>query len=533
MIYYHSLKEETMLRSFMIISLLVGAIKAAKVSDEFEAQDFLIRYGYISNNSVTDFESALIGFQERYNLLVDGQLNKETLELMNRPRCAEGEEGFTVRSKWNKTELRWYFPQALRYDKVHDIAKKAFSFWENNSNLKFVDITRPKPTKPDITISVQRMEHWFRANCQGREKCPFKFDGRGTVLAHAYHPQDNLCREIHIDEDESWYYGIDGNAPNGQSSLLNTLIHEIGHALGLGHSDVPSSVMYPWYQQKLITFSSDDKMALEYLYGAKEPVLSTDSISPTESIKKQITTTIPTSKSVPTSTISSSNKSTSLPFTPSKNLCEIPFPDIIFLANAPDFPNYRLYVIHRNFLWKLDLKDKKIPREAEDLRTYLPNGLSKIKHVFQNTLGNLFVVSDAGFQSVAFPNLNIQQDIIINLPDKANINAAFQTNAGKTYIFFNNKSFIEFNENDSQILNRGRIKDMFPGIPENVVSAFQYIDGHLYFFHQDVYYKYNEFTRTLVEAGTFNWNIFNISCPNESLLNKLKHLLSKIIDLYN
>lgn len=38
-------------------------------------------------------------FLENYNLLIDGQLNNETLELMNKPLCVEGENSLRGISK--------------------------------------------------------------------------------------------------------------------------------------------------------------------------------------------------------------------------------------------------------------------------------------------------------------------------------------------------------------------------------------------------------------------------------------------------
>ena len=44
---------------------------------------------------------------------------------------------------------------------------------------------------------------------------------------------------------------------------------EIGHALGLAHSSVPESLMYPWHKgyERDFTLPYDDTVAIQQLYG--------------------------------------------------------------------------------------------------------------------------------------------------------------------------------------------------------------------------------------------------------------------------
>ena len=84
------------------------------------------------------------------------------------------------------------------------------------------------------------------------------------TLAHTFYPSppnpEPIAGDMHLDADESWRIGTG-------IDLFTVVLHEAGHALGLGHSDQPGAVMYPYYRFAY-GLTSDDIAGIQDLYGA-------------------------------------------------------------------------------------------------------------------------------------------------------------------------------------------------------------------------------------------------------------------------
>ncbi|XP_011859313.1 PREDICTED: stromelysin-2-like, partial [Vollenhovia emeryi] len=86
------------------------------------------------------------------------------------------------------------------------------------------------------------------------------------------------------------------------------------------------------------------------------------------------------------------------------------------------------------------------------------------------------------------------------IPMDAKIDAAVNTNKGKSYVIYNRYIVGEIDDCSDSISRFHTIESTFPGIPNGVTSVFRYLDGNLYFTTRRQFYKFNEFTKTVLTA---------------------------------
>ncbi|KAJ8963671.1 hypothetical protein NQ314_005462 [Rhamnusium bicolor] len=88
------------------------------------------------------------------------------------------------------------------------------------------------------------------------------------------------------------------------TNLFNVAAHEVGHSLGLSHSNEETALMYPWYKEMDNGFEyelpEDDKQAIQYLYGARDTRRSWGNIPDYHPVQTSTTTTTTTTTTRPT-----------------------------------------------------------------------------------------------------------------------------------------------------------------------------------------------------------------------------------------
>jgi hypothetical protein len=133
--------------------------------------------------------------------------------------------------------------------------ERALRAWAQYANLSFTASADPEAPRA-ITI---RFAH-------GAHGDAYPFDGAGGMLAHTFYPappnSEPIAGDMHFDADEAWHAGL-------AVDFFTVALHEAGHALGLGHSDQPGAVMYPYYRQAY-GLTSDDIVGIQDLYGARD-----------------------------------------------------------------------------------------------------------------------------------------------------------------------------------------------------------------------------------------------------------------------
>ncbi|MGD1072518.1 MAG: matrixin family metalloprotease, partial [Bryobacteraceae bacterium] len=82
----------------------------------------------------------------------------------------------------------------------------------------------------------------------------YPFEGSSGVIAHTFYPvpvnPESIAGDMHLNADVDWHVG-------GDVDIYSVALHEAGHAIGLGHSDKPGDVMYPYYRTNMALSAND------------------------------------------------------------------------------------------------------------------------------------------------------------------------------------------------------------------------------------------------------------------------------------
>jgi hypothetical protein len=100
-----------------------------------------------------------------------------------------------------------------------------------------------------------------------------RFQDSPTVLAFAFFPaQGSVSGSVVFNDAYEW--SLNGKRVNGERTwnLIQVLIHELGHSLGLRHDSNNSTtdVMDPFYNGQILDLSPNDIKRIQQKYGKRE-----------------------------------------------------------------------------------------------------------------------------------------------------------------------------------------------------------------------------------------------------------------------
>jgi len=240
-----------------------------------DVQAFLTRFGYLDKGSYKSGEldaetsEALTKYQKLHGIPSTGDFDISTRSQITTHRCGvpdmKSGVAFSTTCKWDKLEITYAFDAgtsqvggAAEFQAVRD----AFRTWQSVMSLSCKEVGIN--SNPDVRIG------WRPARDADHSMV-------GGVLAHADFPPgcsvvtDDLPKPVHFDDTEhAWRIG----AVSGAFDIETVALHELGHILGLAHSDVSGTVMWPSISTNSTnrSLTTDDISGARDLYGARHPV---------------------------------------------------------------------------------------------------------------------------------------------------------------------------------------------------------------------------------------------------------------------
>ncbi|KAK0395894.1 hypothetical protein QR680_001476 [Steinernema hermaphroditum] len=246
--------EQKMLRALDQINRDLDRKNAFFTTDD-KAVTYLAAFGYLNGTTAPltkeDIQYSLLKFQSFMGIPKTGNVDDAVRAKMLEKRCGRADEiSFKDREPiWQKSVLTWSissFPKQLTESEIREQIHRAFSAWEKALPINFLEISRER--NANIVISFE----------ERKPKESHDITGISAAETHG--------ARILLWNDQQWSYR-NKNSTLGVTNLYHTLLHEIGHVLGMEHSQNPDSIMYPTFTSEKKDIDQEDVDNVRKLYG--------------------------------------------------------------------------------------------------------------------------------------------------------------------------------------------------------------------------------------------------------------------------
>uniref|UniRef100_A0AC34R7T5 Peptidase metallopeptidase domain-containing protein n=1 Tax=Panagrolaimus sp. JU765 TaxID=591449 RepID=A0AC34R7T5_9BILA len=216
-------------------------------------------------NQKEKFGVALKSFQEFMGIPSSGKVDSATQTLITKKRCSNKDQSNPSDSApiWDKLSLKFNiskYPTNLKQKDFEELLQQAFSAWETVIPVDFISVDDAKDA--DIIFRFENPNDFLQV------------DQTHLSVGGAF--ESGQKAKIWISDSEAW----DSDSQNAatKTDLFNVLVHEIGHILGLQHSQDSESTMYPIFERnpdERPRVTSNDVEKLRNLYGVGDETGST------------------------------------------------------------------------------------------------------------------------------------------------------------------------------------------------------------------------------------------------------------------